>query len=262
MKFEHVLYSVADSKATITLNSPHNLNAFNEGMIRDVTEALECAEADEAVKVIVIDAEGKAFSGGGDIGEMGKALDEGKTPFDVTVGLIAELSRKIKTIGKPVITSVRGAAAGAAFNLALASDFCVAAENAKFIQAFVGIGLVPDAGGMYLLTRAVGVNKAVHLAMLGTPVTAAEALEYGFVYQVCPVEALGAETDKLAARLAAGPSKAYARIKEQVLAAQFGDFEEYIKVECAAQIASGNTKDYEEGIRAFLEKRKPVFTGK
>ena len=176
--------------------------------------------------------------------------------------MIAQVSHNIRRSAKPVIASVFGAAAGAAFNIALACDFCVATENARFIQAFVNIGLIPDAGGMYLLTRAVGINKATHLAMLGTPIDAVQAFELGFVYKVCEEKELAAETEKLAQKLAAGPAQSYARIKELVFAAEFGDYAQYTKKEIESQLACGNTNDFEEGISAFAEKRKPRFTGK
>ena len=257
-----ILYAVDNHIATITLNTPQNLNAFNETMIHAVIDALADAEQDEDVKVIVLAAAGRAFSGGGDIAEMIEGAKKDIVVFDKTVGPISEISRNIKKSKKPVIASVFGAVAGAAFNIALACDFCIAADNAKFIQAFVNIALIPDAGGLFLLSRAVGVNKAMHLAMLGTPVTAAEGLDYGFVYNICAPDELEAETQKLAERLVKGPSRSYAFMKELVYESQFKDYDTYTALECEKQLACGYTEDFKEGVFAFGEKRKPVFTGK
>ena len=262
MPFQNIIFSVKDRVATITLNSPGNLNAFNEIMIREVLAALCEAEKDEQVRVIVMNAKGKAFSGGGDINEMFDAVNQGKQVFDVTVALIARVSCAIRKSAKPVIASVNGAVAGAAFNIALACDFCIATEQTKFIQAFIKIGLIPDAGGLFLLSRAVGVNKATHLAMLGTPVDAIEAEKLGFVYRVCSPAALDSETELLAQKLTAGPAKAYARIKELIFASEFAAYAQYTEKEIESQLACGNTNDFKEGIRAFVEKRQASFTGK
>ena len=259
MRYSKILYAVSGGVATITLNSPGNLNAFGEAMINDVLAALEAADADDAAKVVVINAEGKAFSGGGDIVEMAGELKEGRMFFDFAADRIARISHRIKKSGKPVIASVKGAVAGAAFNIVLACDFCVAAENAKFIQAFVNIGVVPDAGGLFLLSRAIGVNRAMHLAMTGKAVTAAEGEAMGFVYKTCPLDQLAEETATLAARLAGGPLLAYAAMKELMYESQFTGFEQYLPKEVNAQIAAGHTGDFKEGMAAFLEKRPPFF---
>lgn len=259
---KNILYSVENHIARITLNTPENLNAFNETMIHDVIDALADAEKDANVKVIILAASGRAFSGGGDIAEMIEGAKKDVVVFDKTVGPISEISRNIKKSSKPVIASVFGAVAGAAFNIALACDFCIAAENTKFIQAFVNIGLIPDAGGLFLLTRAVGVNKAMHWAMLGTPVTAAEGFDYGFVYKVCAIDELETETLKLAEKLAKGPSCSYAFMKELVYESQFKGYEEYTTLECKKQLECGYTDDFKEGVFAFGEKRKAIFTGK
>lgn len=262
MSYTKIKYTVENSVATITLNSPQNLNAFDETMSDEMCAALAAAGEDEAVKAVVITAEGKAFSAGGDINEMVKGAKAGTVVFDVTAAKIANVTKQIVTLPKPVIASVFGAVAGAAFNIAVACDFCIAAENAKFIQAFVNIGLIPDAGGLFVLTRSLGISRAMQLAMLGTPVTAAEGKEWGFVYQVCPKEELAEQTAKLAERLAAGPTTSYSLMKSLVYAAQFAGYEEYTKQEVDAQYKCGFTHDFKEGVFAFTEKRKPEFNGK
>ena len=262
MEFTSILYSVENGIARITLNTPENLNALNETMILDLLHGLQEAEKDEAVKVVVIGANGRAFSGGGDIREMIEGAKKDVVIFDKTVGPVGKISMTMRKMKKPVIASVFGAVAGAAFNIAVAADFCIAADNSKFIQAFINIGLIPDAGGLYLLTRSIGINRATHLTMLGTPVSAAQGLDYGFVYQVCPPEQLEEETGRLAQRLASGPLTSYGFIKELIYESQFKGYEEYSLMEAEKQIACGFTDDFKEGVFAFGEKRSPNFQGK
>ncbi|MCI8608926.1 MAG: enoyl-CoA hydratase [Firmicutes bacterium] len=262
MQYTNILYAVENHIATITLNTPQNLNAFNETMILDVLRALKESEKDDDVHVVVISANGRAFSGGGDVGEMIEGAKKDVVIFDKTVGPISQVSYTIKKMKKPVIASVFGAVAGAAFNIAVACDFCIAAENSKFIQAFVNIGLIPDAGGLFLLTRSLGLNRATHLAMLGTPVTAQEGKDYGFVYQVCPLEELEEATKRLAHKLAHGPLVSYGYMKELIFESQFKGYDEYTALECEKQMACGYTEDFKEGVFAFGEKRKANFTGK
>lgn len=262
MQFSNILFTIENGIATIALNTPDNLNAFNEIMIQDVSQALTVAEQDESVKIVVMKANGKAFSGGGDLAAMAEGIKNGAPVIESTVGPIAEVSLKIKKSRKPVIAAVHGAVAGAAFNIVLACDFCIACEGTKFIQAFVNVGLIPDAGGLFLLSKAVGANKAIQLAMLGTPVTAEEGKSLGFVYQVVLHEDLEAATLKLADRLAKLPSKSMELMKKLIFESDFLGYEKYSELEVESQIICGNTDDFREGVTAFLEKRKPNFTGK
>jgi enoyl-CoA hydratase/carnithine racemase len=252
-------YEVLDTVAVLTLNSPKNLNAFDEAMIDDVLGALKAAEDDAAIRAVIIKGNGPAFSAGGDIGFMYKSLKSGQLNFEGEIKKIAQISVNIKKMSKPVIASVHGAVAGAAFNIALACDFCIASDDVKFMQAFVNIGLIPDAGGLYLLSRAVGVNRAIQLAMTGKPVSAQEANALGFVTKVVERDALDETSLGMAKKLAAGPSQSYRHMKALLYQSQFADFEAYIAHEVAAQTACGSTKDFAEGISAFVEKRKPSF---
>ena len=261
MKYTHIDYSISSGIATIALNAPQSLNAFDETMSDEVCAALRVASASPGVKVIVLTAVGKAFSAGGNIKEMVSACRENKNIFDVTAAKIAEVTKLILVSPKPVIASVFGAVAGAAFNIAVACDFCIAAENAKFIQAFVNIGLIPDAGGLFVLSRSIGVSRAIQLAMLGTPVSASEGKELGFVYEVCSEGDLEARTKALAERLAAGPGYSYGSMKKLLYAAQFDGFDEYVAKEVEAQYRCGFTNDFKEGIFSFVEKRKAEFQG-
>lgn len=261
MNYKKILFKNDNGIAKITLNNKENLNAFDYSLVTEVSEALnECAK-DPAVRVVILNGTGKGFSGGGDIGAMNKAIEEGEG-FGKLIEKAAELAIKIKKLPKPVIASVHGPVAGAGFNVAIACDLCIAAENALFIQAFVNIGLIPDTGGVYLLTRAVGVSKASELALTGKRISAKEAFDMGIVTEVCSIEELEEKTHKLALKMAKGPAVSYKNIKELIYKAQFSDFEEYVKEEVKAQIECSKTEDVKEGLRAFLEKRKPNYVGK
>jgi len=259
MKFVKIKYAVDGGIAVISMNTPKNLNALDEAMADEVAHALACAKRDCAVRVVLLCSSGKNFSGGGDIGAMHNALSDETPDFSAAIRKVANVSLKIKELPKPVIAAVSGAVAGAAFNITLACDFCIAADNAQFIQAFVNLALIPDGGGFYLLTRAVGVNKAIELAMTGRPVSAAEAKELGFVCQVCASDALAEAAEKFARGIASGPATSYASMKRLIMQSQFKDFKDYISEEIKEQAACIGTEDYKEGVRAFVEKRKPKF---
>lgn len=263
MEFKSILYTVQNNVATITMNMPQKFNVLNDDMYHDLLTALDLSAKDETVKAVIVNANGKAFCGGGDIGEMvAKLKKDGDVGFNEAASKAVQISFSIKQLPKPVIACVAGAVAGAAFNVVLACDFCIAAEDTKFLQAFVNIGLIPDAGGLFILTRAVGANKAAQMVMTGEVVTAAQGQELGFVYKVCGREELEIEGRALAARFAAGPGRAYARMKELMLVSFFAGWEEYAKKEVACQVELGASEDFKEGITAFIEKRKPSFHGK
>ncbi|HEY8891116.1 MAG TPA: enoyl-CoA hydratase-related protein [Clostridium sp.] len=261
MSYEKVIFNYDNGIAKITLNSKENLNAFDYSLVSEVNMALDECANNPAIRVVILNGVGKGFSGGGDIGAMNKAIDEGQG-FGELIQKAAELAVKIKKLPKPVIASVHGPVAGAGFNVAIACDLCIAAENALFIQAFVNIGLIPDTGGVYLLTRAVGVSKASELALTGKRLSAKEAFGLGIVTEVCSIEELDEKTNRLALKMANGPAVAYKNIKELIYKAQFSDFEEYIKEEVKAQIECSKTEDIKEGLKAFLEKRKPNYLGR
>lgn len=258
MAFKKIEYSVNGGVASIVLNSPKNLNAFDEDMIDDVTAALDQCAADAAVKVVVISGAGKGFSAGGDL----NMLSSGTVDFGSEIQKAGQIALKLRTLPKPIIAALHGPVAGAGANIALGCDFRIASEDAKFVQAFVNIGLVPDAGGLYLLTRVLGVARATDLTMSGRPVDAQEALAIGMVNKVVPREALEEQVAKFAARMAAGPALAYAGIKALVFESEFKDFETYLKQEEAHQVRCGGSQDFKEGVAAFMGKRKPNFQGK
>ncbi|GAA0181440.1 enoyl-CoA hydratase-related protein [Clostridium sediminicola] len=262
MEFQKIKYSQSNGIASIKLNSPKNLNALDEPILDDLMVALDMCAEDEAVKVVVISGEGKSFSAGGDIGMMLKGLESGEQKLGASVRKVGIAALKIRNLRKPVIASVHGPVAGAGFNFALLCDFRIAAENSKFIQAFVNIGLVPDMGGTFLLTRMLGAARATELIMTGRPVSAEEALSLGLVNQVVPLENLEETTLKFAQKLSNLPSIALGKMKALVNRAAFFGFENDLDNETEYQIQCTNTEDFKEGIRAFTEKRKPNFQGK
>ena len=259
----HIIYQVQDDLAIITLNRPEVANGFHIPMCAEILEALNIAEKDGAVSYILINALGKVFSVGGDLVEMKRAVDEDDIG---SLGKIAELvntiSFKIKQIPKPIIMEVDGAVAGAAANMALAVDFCIATDKAKFIQAFVGVGLAPDAGGLFLLTRALGVTRATQLAMTGEAFTAEKAFEAGAVYRVCTSDQLEKTRNQLLKKLKRGSSNSYAAIKKLVWESEFKQWQDYANLELELQKSLAYTEDFKEGVLAHSERRRPKFLGK
>lgn len=261
MEFKKLQYVVneKDRVAVISMDSPKNLNAFDGALIDELVAAFKMSEEDASVRAVVLNSTGRAFSAGGDIGAMYKGIKSGDLQFGDDIEKMAQVSLAIKRLTKPVVAACNGAVAGAGFNVALACDYVVAAEDASFIQAFVNIGLIPDAGGLYLLTRAVGVNKATELAMTGRPVTAEEGARLGFVAQVTKAEELQAAAYKAAKRFAAGPAESFAQMKRLIMETDFKEFETYIKEEVKSQTICGDTEDFKEGVSAFVEKRRPNY---
>lgn len=262
MEVKRTVYEVTDGVASILMNNPKTMNAFDDAMVDDVFSCLKMAEEDPQARAIVVTGAGKAFCGGGDIAYMYQGLKNNTLSFDTGIERIARLAQYMKQLPKPIIVGVHNAVAGAGFNFALAGDFCVAAKGTRFLQAFVNIGLVPDTGGAYLLSRAVGANRAAHYALTGQPIDAEEAQRVGIVYQICEPEELAACIAKLAARLAKGPAVAYANIKKMIYESSYQDLDSYIPKEAAAQLECSGTEDFREGVYAFVEKRKPEYKGK
>lgn len=263
MDFKGIIYDVADGVATLTLNRPEVSNGFNVPVCDEIMEAIALAEQDQDVRILLINAKGKVFSVGGDLDEMQRAVDADDIQSLVRIAeQVNEISFALKRLPKPVILSVDGPVAGAAFNMVLAADFCIASENARFIQAFVGVGLAPDAGGLYLLTRSIGINRAAQFTMTGEAVTAEKALEYGFVYKVCESEKLEKTTDRLIKRLMRHSVNSYKAIKEMVWQSEFAGWQDYAKLELEWQKSLAFTEDFKEGVRAYTEKRRPKFKGK
>ncbi|PAB61190.1 enoyl-CoA hydratase/isomerase family protein [Anaeromicrobium sediminis] len=262
MEFKKIKYSQENGIASIILNSPKNLNALDEPMLDDLMVALDMCADDGTIKVVVISGEGKGFSAGGDIGKMLENLEGSEQRLAPLVRKVGMTALKIRNIRKPVIASVHGPVAGAGFNFALLCDFRIAAANSKFIQAFINIGLIPDMGGTFLLTRMLGAARATELIMTGRPVSADEALSLGLVNQVVPQENLEETTLKFAKKLNALPSIALGKMKVLINRAAFEGFENALDNETEYQVQCTNTEDFKEGVKAFVERRKPKFQGK
>jgi 2-(1,2-epoxy-1,2-dihydrophenyl)acetyl-CoA isomerase len=264
MTYKCLLYSVQDRIATLTLNRPERLNALGDTLREDLHDAVLKAAADGEVRVIVITGAGRGFCSGGDVKNMKERETSGETaaPADQAFPMRDRTILAMREAPKPVIAAVNGAAAGAGMNLALACDLRIASTTARFSQAFVKRGLTPDWGGSWFLPRIVGTAKAAELIFTGDSIDAAEALRLGIVNAVVAPEALMAETHALAGRIASGPPVAIQLAKRAIYHNQDVDLRGGLEFESFAQGICRQTEDSKEGVRAFMEKRPPVFRGK
>lgn len=259
MNYECLLYNVTDGIATITLNRPDVFNAFNDQQSYDLQDALKQVARDESVRVVVLTGAGKAFCSGQDL----KAI-AGASKRNLSESLEKRYNpiiRAMRNLPKPIICRLNGVAAGAGCSLALACDMVVASSAASMIEVFVNVGLVLDSGSSFFLPRAVGSLKAFELSTLGSKVTAEEAQQLGLVNQVVAPEALDTAVTELAARYAAAPTKAIGLIKKMLNKSFSSTLDEMLEYEAHCQKIAGNTEDYQEGVAAFNEKRKPQFKG-
>lgn len=259
MSFQFITQALDHGVSTITLNRPEVLNSFNRRMASELQSALGAAAADASVRAVLLTGAGRAFCAGQDLGEaMHANLDLGeivRTSYNPIVLAIRQLE-------KPVVCAVNGVAAGAGANLALACDIVVASEEASFVQSFSKIGLVPDTSGTFFLPRLVGPARATALMFLADKVTAAQAHGWGMVYQVVPSAVLMETATSLAKQLAQMPTRGLALTKRAINESLANDLQAQLALEEEMQRQAGRTDDYAEGVKAFLEKRKPVYTGR
>jgi 2-(1,2-epoxy-1,2-dihydrophenyl)acetyl-CoA isomerase len=244
----------------ITLNRPEVYNSFNRTMALQMQASLNEAAANESVRAVVITGSGKAFCAGQDLAE---AIDpEGPGLERILAEHYNPIIQQIVALPKPVVALVNGVAAGAGANIALACDVVIAHEQASFIQAFSKIGLIPDSGGTYFLPRLIGAQKALALMMTGDKVSAKEAETLNMIYKAVEAETYETFTADFVSKLALMPTRALALTKKAVQESWNNTLSEQLNLELALQVEAGNTEDFKEGVQAFLDKRKPNFTGK
>jgi 2-(1,2-epoxy-1,2-dihydrophenyl)acetyl-CoA isomerase len=264
MNYKCLLYDVQDRVATLTLNRPDRLNALGDTLREDLFDAIAKCVADPNVGVLVITGAGRGFCSGGDVKSMSEREKAGEpAPANERFSPIRDrVILAMRDCPKPIIAAVNGAAAGAGMNLALACDIRIASSAAKFTQAFVKRGLTPDWAGSYFLPRIVGIAKASELLFTGDAIDAAEALRLGIVNALVAPEELMPETYKLARKIAAGPPMAIQLTKRAIHHNQDVDLRAALEFETFIQGLARETEDYKEGVRAFVEKRAPVFRGR
>jgi 2-(1,2-epoxy-1,2-dihydrophenyl)acetyl-CoA isomerase len=243
---------------TITLNQPERLNALSAEMFRSLGAVVRAAERDPAVRVLVLTGAGRAFSSGADLTEFDLS-GPGPHLAELLLGEVEPLMLRLHQLEKPVLAAINGVAAGIGLSLALACDLRYAAASARFVLAFVNIGLVPDGGSTFFLPRLVGTGKAMELALLGDAIDAPAAREIGLVNQVLPDGELGVFVEEIATRLARGPATAQALIKRGLRQGHELSLERVLQLEAGHQTLAARTPDFAEGVRAFREKRAPHF---
>jgi 2-(1,2-epoxy-1,2-dihydrophenyl)acetyl-CoA isomerase len=255
---ETIRWTVVDGVGTITLNRPEVLNALNAAMRRELLTTLRHAGRDDAVRCVVITGEGRGFCSGADL----RGGDEERQFRKVLTDQYNPLITAIRDLPKPVVAAVNGAAAGAGVSLALACDLVYASEDARFIQAFVRIGLIPDSGSTRTLVRTLGRHRAAELMFFGEPMSAADAAAAGLVNRVFAATEFADGVREVARRLAAAPTAAIGLAKRSINTAEQADLAASLAYEAALQIVAGGTADHAEGLAAFAEKRDPRFTGR
>jgi 2-(1,2-epoxy-1,2-dihydrophenyl)acetyl-CoA isomerase len=255
-----LLSEKADRVLTLTMNRPDALNALDQESTRSLRKAFEAAARDPGVGSVILTGAGRAFCSGADLHEVSAGHQAGDSELgDNLRRNYSPLIRAIRACPKPVIAAINGTAAGAGLSLALACDIRMAAANVQLIVVFIRVGLVPDAGSLFFLTRMFGLSKATEMAITGEPMAVEEAHRLGAIAAVVPAEQLGTVAGDLAARLAQGPSKTYALIKRGLERAMDLDLEQTLELESHLQTLAARTPDHREAVAAFLQKRKPVF---
>lgn len=255
MSFETIQFSVLDGIATVILDRPDVMNALNSRMRAEITQSLTTLPDD--VRCVVITGSGRAFCSGQDLTDAGAAAD-----LEATLRNEYEpMLRAVTDCPVPVIAAVNGVAAGAGANLALVADVVIAAESASFVQAFTRIGLIPDAGGTWMIPRAVGMARAMGMMLFAEAIPARQAADWGLIWQALPDDDFVEGVAARARHLAQGPTQAYRAVREALTASFQNDLDEQLQLEARLQGQAGRSMDFREGVTAFLQKRKARFTG-
>jgi len=262
MAWETIVFEASDGVGTLTLNRPDRLNSFNERMHEEVAAALGTVEGDAAIRALLITGAGRGFCAGQDLN-----LRDAGTTGDFDAGAALEryynpLIRRLRALEKPIVAAVNGPAAGAGANIAFACDIVIAARGASFLQAFCRLGLVPDAGGTWFLPRLAGAARAMGMAMLGEPLPAEKAAEWGLIWKVVDDDKLMAEARGLAGKLAQGPTIGLGLIKQALNRSLANDLDAQLDVERDLQRVAARSEDFREGVAAFLGKRPAKFKGR
>jgi 2-(1,2-epoxy-1,2-dihydrophenyl)acetyl-CoA isomerase len=260
MTYETIKFAVADSIATITLNRPERLNAMPPRMADEISDAVDNLDG---ARVLLITGEGRAFCSGADLQARGGAAAIGASgPYGALTRAYNPTMVKLSKLNVPIITAVNGPAAGVGCSLALCSDFAIAGKSAYFLQAFVNIGLVPDGGASWMLPRLIGKARATQMMLLGEKISGDQAADWGLIYKCVEDADLMTEARALATKLAGGPSLALGIMRQNIAMALEMDYASALLREAEGQRIAGASADAMEGGLSFLQKRKPVFTGK
>jgi 2-(1,2-epoxy-1,2-dihydrophenyl)acetyl-CoA isomerase len=259
---DEIRVEMRDGWRKLVMNRPDKLNAANEAMLTALLAALDGAEADLTCRALLLTGEGRGFCAGQELGPAMMPGPDGPPDLGRVADLHHRFVRRLHSVPLPVVCAVNGVAAGAGASYALACDIVLAGRGAKFIQAFVKIGLVPDSGASFFLPRMIGEARARALTMLGEPVDAAQAEAWGMIWKVVEDAALQQEAEALAAHLAKQPTEAIAAMKRMFAASPTNRLDAQLDIEREMQATAGRSADYAEGVRAFLVKRAPVFRGR
>lgn len=260
-ELETVLYSVADGVASVTLNRPETYNAVNEQLTADLQTALKTAAETSEVRVVVLTGAGKAFCSGQDLKDA--PTGDGKRSLgDSLERRYNPIIRMMRDMPKPIIAGINGVAAGAGLSLALAADYRIMSAAARFVEAFIGIALIPDSGATWFYPRMMGYTKSFEFATLNKPIGAAEALQMGMVNAVAHPKSFNQAVARIALRYASGPTQTYGFVKMLLQRGMSSTLNDMLELEKEYQQRAGESGDYREGVTAFVEKQPPKFSGR